>query len=121
MLCGTDTLLGRLVPDRPLWLVNFGPSCRAHDAGYENPTGRSRLDVDEQFRYSMLLACRWASAWYKPMFILTPLAHFYFAVARGRLGQTAWDLARAKQLTPAGPEVPPRLTAPDRNGSPHFF
>lgn len=121
MVCGIDSRIGRRVPDRPLGLVDFGPSCQSHDDGYGEPTGRSRLDIDKQFLHSMLLACGWAARWYKPYFVLASLAHIYFAVARGRLGQTAWDLARAKELEPADLEVPPMLTAPDRNGSPYFF
>lgn len=93
MVCGTGALGRTGWLDRPLGLVDFGPACRNHDRLYAKPNGRSRHTVDSMFLLDMKTACKKSARWYKPMWLLSRFAFFYYGKVR-QFGEPAWNEAR---------------------------
>lgn len=54
--CGTSGWKGKLVPEMPLWMIDFSSSCNSHDLCYST-CNSSRSKCDQAFLKDMLDAC----------------------------------------------------------------
>ncbi len=54
--CGPAGWKGKLVPTKPLWMIDFTSACDKHDICYGR-CGKKKDDCDNQFRQNMRLLC----------------------------------------------------------------
>jgi RHS repeat-associated protein len=54
--CGTDGWKGKLVPERPFWMIDFASACNKHDICY-GTCGNDKGTCDREFLGDMQLAC----------------------------------------------------------------
>lgn len=96
MTCGSGSFIDRVVPDKPLGLVDFTAACYFHDGMYTSslPSPRwTRKYVDRIFLTNMMNAAATAARWYKPRWFLNSLAYVYYGGVR-LFGGSAWKKAR---------------------------
>ncbi len=60
--CGPEGWKGKLVPNKPLWMIDFKTSCNSHDICY-GTCGNEKKYCDDEFLADMTVACYMKFGW----------------------------------------------------------